>query len=88
MTISFFNPEVSGRAFILEALRPARQAAAASVRAAEAPDVTMPASAPVASAITRLAVSCRSSIRTKHFAASCMACSTSGAIRQPPTLVL
>ena len=86
--ISFFIPEVSGSRFIRVTSKPARQAAVASVSAAEAPLVTRPASAPVASAIMRLAASWSWSMRTQESPASRMASITSGGSAPPPTLVL
>ena len=65
----------------------AMQAALARVRAAAAPEVTMPACAPVALAMTRLAAACSSAMSTDAPAASTMACSTSGSIRLPPRRV-
>src|SRR5437867_4277241 len=81
-------PVVSGNWFIRFTSRRARHAAAPRVRAAAAPLVTMPASAPVARAITSLAAACSSSMRTQHSPASRMASSTSLGSAQPPAFVL
>ncbi len=66
---------------------PATHAAAASVRPAAAPEVTHPASAPVASAISPPAQACRSSMRQLDCAASSMAARVRGLIAPPPRVV-
>jgi hypothetical protein len=78
---------VSGRAAMRATSQRARQAAVAIVSAAAAPEVTMPACAPVTLAITRLAAACNCAISTDALAASVMACSTSASIRLPPRRV-
>ncbi len=72
----FGMPRVSGRATMRAASQRARHAAVARVSAAAAPEVTMPASAPVAFAMTRLLAACNSAISTEAPAASRMASST------------
>jgi hypothetical protein len=62
-------------------------AAQAKVKAAEAPVVTIPASAPVMSEIVRLAAACSSPMSIELVAADAIAAITSGAIRAPPNLV-
>jgi hypothetical protein len=62
-------------------------AAAPRVRAADAPAVTYPASAPVTCAMYLLAAACSSVIDTESADASAMASTTSGGIRAPPTRV-
>ncbi len=63
------------------------QAATAIVPAAEAPAVTMPASAPQARATASPAARFSSTMSTKQPAASLMAASTSGRITLPPSAV-
>ena len=63
------------------------QAAAASVSPAAAPDVTQPASAPVASAISPPAHACRSSMRQLDCAASSIAARVRALIAPPPRVV-
>ena len=62
-------------------------AAAARVKAADAPVVTSPASAPVAWAMRPLAASCSSPISTEARDAAAIAATTSGAITAPPSRV-
>jgi len=83
-TMISLRPSVtSGSRFIRAVSRPARHAAAPSISAADAPLVTMPASAPVARAITRQAPACSDSMSTHSLDAACIAASTSGCIRPP-----
>ena len=80
---SFAMPVVSGSRFIFAGSNPARQAADASIKAAEAPAVTYPASAPVASARISLARPCSSAMSTHHCDASAIAAATSGRMMPP-----
>ncbi len=72
---------------ILATSQRAIDAAAARVSAAAAPVVTIPASAPVAWAMRRLAASCSSPISTDAREAAAIASTTSGAITAPPSRV-
>ena len=63
------------------------QAAAAMARPAAAPQVTQQASTSRSSAMRRPAAACSSLMSTKAPAADCMACSTSGAMSEPPSAV-
>ena len=83
MTTSFFMPRVSGNRPILPGSSPVMQAAVPSNSPAAAPEVTIPASAPVSSAITLLAPACSSAISTQKAPASVMAAATS-VWRKPP----
>ena len=74
------RPSVSGSRFIAPGSRPAMQAAAPSSSAAEAPEVTIPASAPVAPLMARLAAACSAGSSTVTRAASAIAAGTSGAM--------
>ena len=82
-TTSFAIPVVSGRRFIFAGSSPARQAAVASIKAADAPAVTYPASAPVVSARISLARPCSSARSTHHCDASAMASATSRRMMPP-----
>jgi hypothetical protein len=67
--------------------RPARHADAASNIPADAPEVTMPASAPVTRAITRQAPACNSTMSTHSVEAATIAAATSGCMRPPDSRV-
>ena len=82
------RPSVSGSRFIAPGSSRAMQAAAPSSSAAEAPDVTIPASAPVAAVMARLAAACSAGSSTVTRAASAIAASTSGAMLPPDSRVL
>ena len=66
---------------------PARQAAVPRSSPADAPAVTMPASAPVASAMISLARPWSSAMSTQCWVASCIAAAISGGIGAPLTRV-
>src|SRR5437016_13939559 len=74
---------VSGSCQIYFGSLPAMHAAAADAIAPAAPEVTMPASAPVNSARRRLAACCNSNMLTKYSAASRCAACTSGNSSEP-----
>ncbi len=82
------RPVLSGRRFIAAGSSRAMQAAAPSISAAAAPEVTMPACAPVASAMARQAAAWRSCISTQARAACAMAATTSASIMPPESRVL
>ena len=83
MITRFAQPSVNGRRSIFTGSLPATQAVVANVSAAALPQVTMPHSAPVSSAMRRLAPSISSSRPTKWRDACATASRTSGSIRLP-----
>src|SRR5213595_1226325 len=83
MMTSCFSPVVSGSCQIYFGSLPAMHAAAADAMAPAAPEVTMPASAPVNSARRRLAACCNSNMFTKYSEASRCAARTSGNSNEP-----
>ena len=80
-------PSVNGSRSILTGSLPATQAAVPSATAAALPQVTMPHSAPVSSAMRRPAASISSSRLTNWREAASIASRTCGSIRLPPCIV-
>src|SRR5437763_9883278 len=80
-------PSVKGRRSILAGSLPATQAAVPSATAAALPQVTMPHSAPVNSAMRLPAASISSSRLTNWREAASTAARTCGSIRLPPCIV-
>src|SRR5580704_19219243 len=80
-------PSVKGSRSILAGSLPATQAAVPSATAAALPQVTMPHSAPVNSAMRRPAASISSSRLTNWRDAASIAARTCGSIRLPPCIV-
>ncbi len=87
ITTSFFSPSVSGRRSIAPVLFQVMHAAVATEMAEAAPEVTIAAGTPSKLAIRAPTFSCSSGIGTNHCAASAIACTTSGGMIEPPSVV-
>ena len=87
MITSFRSPSVSGSRSIASGVSRTMQAAVATVMAEAAPAVIIADGTLSSAAILAPTFSWSSGIETNHPAASVIACSTSGGMSEPPSVV-